>query len=100
MATSAAKARAIAAIDALIPRVEALRPDVLLVTGDHSTPSALQAHSWHPVPVMIASPWARPQPDATFGERSCMRGELGLLPGRELMTLALAHAGRLAKYGA
>jgi 2,3-bisphosphoglycerate-independent phosphoglycerate mutase len=95
-----AKARAIAAIDALIPRVEALRPDVLLVTGDHSTPSALQAHSWHPVPVMIASPWARPQPDATFGERSCMRGELGLLPGRELMTLALAHAGRLAKYGA
>jgi 2,3-bisphosphoglycerate-independent phosphoglycerate mutase len=72
----------------------------MLVTGDHSTPSALQAHSWHPVPVMIASRWCRPAPDATFGERSCTRGELGVLPGMELMTLALAHAGRLSKYGA
>jgi 2,3-bisphosphoglycerate-independent phosphoglycerate mutase len=96
----AAKARAIEAVDALIPRVEALQPDVLLVTGDHSTPSALQAHSWHAVPLMIVSPWTRPLPDAAFGERHCQRGELGLLPGRELMTLALAHAGRLAKYGA
>lgn len=96
----AAKVSAIAAVDALIPRIEALKPDVLIVTGDHSTPSRLRAHSWHPVPVMIASRWTRPQPDATFGERSCARGELGILPGRELMTLALAHAGRLAKYGA
>jgi 2,3-bisphosphoglycerate-independent phosphoglycerate mutase len=95
-----AKSRAIAAVDALLPRIEALQPDVLLITGDHSTPSALQAHSWHPVPVMIVSPYARPFADATFGERACMRGELGLLPGRDLMTLALAHAGRLAKYGA
>jgi 2,3-bisphosphoglycerate-independent phosphoglycerate mutase len=96
----AAKAQAIEAVDALIPRIEALRPDVMVITGDHSTPSRLRAHSWHPVPVMIVSPWTRPQPDATFGERACMRGELGVVPGRELMTLALAHAGRLAKYGA
>jgi 2,3-bisphosphoglycerate-independent phosphoglycerate mutase len=95
-----AKVAAIEAVDALIPRVEALKPDVLVVTGDHSTPSRLRAHSWHPVPVMIVSPWCRPQPDATFGERACMRGELGMVPGRNLMTLALAHAGRLAKYGA
>ncbi|HEX6135271.1 MAG TPA: 2,3-bisphosphoglycerate-independent phosphoglycerate mutase [Longimicrobiales bacterium] len=95
-----AKVKAIEAVDALIPRIEALQPDVLLVTGDHSTPSRLRAHSWHPVPVMIVSPWARPQPDQTFGERACARGELGVVPGRELMTLALAHAGRLAKYGA
>jgi 2,3-bisphosphoglycerate-independent phosphoglycerate mutase len=95
-----AKAEAIAAVDALMPQVEALQPDVILITGDHSTPSALQAHSWHPVPVMIVSPYCRPAPDATFGERSCTRGELGILPGPELMTLALAHAGRLAKYGA
>ncbi|MEX1184799.1 MAG: phosphoglycerate mutase, partial [Gemmatimonadota bacterium] len=96
----AAKAKAIESVDALIPRVEALKPDVILITGDHSTPSQMQAHSWHAVPVMIVSPWTRPQPDATFGERSCARGELGVVPGRELMTLALAHAGRLAKYGA
>lgn len=95
-----AKAAAIAAIDELIPRVEALKPDVLIVTGDHSTPSALRAHSWHPVPVMIASPWVRPQPDAAFGERACARGELGIFPAREIMSLALAHAERLTKYGA
>jgi 2,3-bisphosphoglycerate-independent phosphoglycerate mutase len=95
-----AKAAAIASVDALIPQVEALQPDVLLVTGDHSTPSSMQAHSWHPVPVMIASRWCRGAPDATFGERSCTRGELGIFPGMELMTLALAHAGRLTKYGA
>lgn len=96
----AAKVKAIEAVDALLPRIEALKPDVMLITGDHSTPSRLRAHSWHPVPVMIVSPWARPQPDATFGERACARGELGIVPGRDLMTLALAHAGRLAKYGA
>jgi 2,3-bisphosphoglycerate-independent phosphoglycerate mutase len=96
----AGKARAIEAVDALVPRVEALEPDVIIVTGDHSTPSALQAHSWHPVPLMIVSPFARPQKDAVFGERDCQRGELGMLPARELMTLALAHAGRLGKYGA
>ncbi|MGH7463643.1 MAG: 2,3-bisphosphoglycerate-independent phosphoglycerate mutase, partial [Longimicrobiales bacterium] len=95
-----AKMKAIAAVDALIPRIEALQPDVLLITGDHSTPALLRAHSWHPVPVMIVSQWTRPQPDATFGERSCARGELGMVHGRDLMTLALAHAGRLAKYGA
>jgi 2,3-bisphosphoglycerate-independent phosphoglycerate mutase len=95
-----AKAKAIEAVDELIPRIEELKPDVMLITGDHSTPARLRAHSWHPVPVMIVSRWTRPQPDATFGERSCARGELGIVPGRDLMTLALAHAGRLAKYGA
>lgn len=96
----AAKAKAIEAVDELMPRIEALKPEVMLITGDHSTPSAMRAHSWHPVPVMITSQWTRPQPDATFGERSCARGELGMVRGRDLMTLALAHAGRLAKYGA
>ncbi|HSJ12884.1 MAG TPA: 2,3-bisphosphoglycerate-independent phosphoglycerate mutase [Longimicrobiales bacterium] len=95
-----AKVAAIEAIDALLPRVAALRPDVLVVTGDHSTPSRLRAHSWHPVPLLLASPWARPQPDATFGERSCQRGELGIFPAMQIMTLALAHARRLSKYGA
>ena len=96
----AAKVSAIEAIDALLPQVEALKPDVLVVTGDHSTPSRLRAHSWHPVPVMIASPFTRPAPDAAFGERACMRGELGILPAMHLMTLALAHASRLMKFGA
>lgn len=95
-----AKVAAIEAVDELIPRIEALQPDVLVVTGDHSTPSRYRAHSWHPVPILLASPWTRPDAGATFGERSCRLGELGIFPAVELMTLALAHAGRLAKFGA
>lgn len=95
-----AKSQAIAAADALVPRIMALEPDVLVVTGDHSTPSSLRAHSWHGVPLMIVSPWTRPSQRAEFGERACAYGELGMVPAKELMTLALAHAGRLAKYGA
>ncbi len=96
----AAKAKAIEAIDALIPEIEALKPDVLIITGDHSTPATFGAHSWHPVPILMASKWTRPMPDATFGERSCLRGELGIFPAMHIMSLALAHAKRLTKYGA
>lgn len=96
-----AKVAAIEAVDRLIPAVEALEPDVLVVTGDHSTPWSLRAHSWHPVPLLLNSPWCRPAPDVSgFGERECRRGELGVFPAVDLMSLALAHAGRLAKYGA
>lgn len=96
----AAKVAAIEAIDRLIPQIEALKPDVLVVTGDHSTPSRYRAHSWHPVPVLISSPWCRPVEVETFGERHCLRGELGIFPAVELMSYVLAHAGRLAKFGA
>jgi 2,3-bisphosphoglycerate-independent phosphoglycerate mutase len=96
----ASKVAAIEAVDALLPRVEALNPDVLIVTGDHSTPSALRAHSWHPVPILIASAWCRWSRNATFGETECRHGELGVFPAQYIMTLALAHAGRLAKFGA
>jgi 2,3-bisphosphoglycerate-independent phosphoglycerate mutase len=95
-----AKVKAIEDVDRLVPRVEALKPDVLIITGDHSTPARMRAHSWHPVPTLIASPWTRPGDGKGFGERDCMRGELGVFPAVDLMTLALAHAGRLAKFGA
>ena len=96
-----AKVAAIEAVDELIPGVEALEPDVIVVTGDHSTPARLAAHSWHPVPVMITSPWCRPPLDVEgFGERECARGELGTFEAKHLMTLALAHALRLNKFGA
>jgi 2,3-bisphosphoglycerate-independent phosphoglycerate mutase len=95
-----AKVAAIEAVDALVPGVEALDPGVIVVTGDHSTPSRLRGHSWHPVPVLLASPWCRPVDVDGFGERACLRGELGIFEAKHLMTLALAHAGRLAKFGA
>ncbi len=93
------KAAAIAAVDALLPRITALNPDVLIVTGDHSTPALYREHSWHHVPVLIASDWARPSAEE-FGETACRGGDLGVIPGKDLMSLALAHAARLEKYGA
>lgn len=95
-----AKVAEIEAVDALIPGVEALEPDVIVVTGDHSTPARLRSHSWHPVPLMIVSPWCRPVDVDGFGERACARGELGVFEAKHLMTLALAHARRLEKFGA
>ena len=86
-------------VDALIPGILELNPEVLVVTGDHSTPATFAAHSWHSVPTLIASAWARPT-GASFGESECRRGDLGTFEGKHLMTLALAHAGRLAKFGA
>jgi len=93
------KAKAIESVDPLIPLIQELGPEVLVVTGDHSTPATLRAHSWHAVPVLIASPWARPT-GGRFGETDCRKGDLGTFEGKHLMTLALAHAGRLAKFGA
>lgn len=94
-----AKVAAIEAVDALMPTLLEPEPDVVLVTGDHSTPAAYAAHSWHHVPVLLASRWARPTASA-FGETACRGGDLGFVRGQDLMALALAHAGRLEKFGA
>ncbi len=94
-----AKVAAIEALDPLIARLAELEPDVLVVTGDHSTPARMRAHSWHPVPLLIASPWHRGG-GAAFGERACLAGELGIIRATDIMTLALAHASRLGKFGA
>ena len=93
------KVAAIEQVDALLPRVTALEPEVIIITGDHSTPALYREHSWHHVPVLMASPWPRPT-GHEFGEAACRAGDLGVIHGTELIPLALAHAGRLAKYGA
>ena len=84
----------------MIPRIEALRADVLLVTGDHSTPSLMKSHSWHPVPTVLAAATCRPDGLEKFSERECLRGGFGIFPAKHLMLLAMAHAQRLGKYGA
>ena len=94
-----AKVQAIESVDPLIKGIRELGPEVLVVTGDHSTPATFKAHSWHAVPVLVSSPWARPTGDR-FGETECRKGDMGTFEGKHLMTLALAHAGRLAKFGA
>jgi len=96
----AAKAGVIEAVDAALPSLLALKPDVLLITGDHSTPAKVRRHSWHPVPVLLAAETVRRDPATAFGETACLTGSLGPLRHVDLMPLALAHAMRLGKYGA
>jgi 2,3-bisphosphoglycerate-independent phosphoglycerate mutase len=96
----AKKVEIIEQVDALIPRIMALRPDVLCVTGDHSTPALMKTHSFHPVPVLIHGRLVMPDGVASFGERVCAKGGLGRLRGVDLLPLMLAYADRLAKHGA
>jgi len=94
------KVRRIEELDRALPRIESLRPDVLVVTGDHSTPSRLRSHSWHPVPTLLVADTCRPDGLERFSERDCLRGGLGQFPAKHLMLLAMAHALRLGKFGA
>ncbi len=84
----------------VIPALLELRPEVLVVTGDHSTPALLRAHSWHPVPVLLYSQHCRSDLCTSFSERDCARGALGRFPATDIMPLALANALRLTKFGA
>jgi 2,3-bisphosphoglycerate-independent phosphoglycerate mutase len=95
------KAKVIESVDAALPALLELKPDVLIVTGDHSTPSVLRSHSWHPVPTLLWAPKAaRRDEGGAFGETACLKGALGIFSATDLMPLALAHAGRLQKFGA
>lgn len=95
------KVEMIERLDTELPKIRALNPDVLIVTGDHSTPSRLKSHSWHPVPTLLWAPaTCRADQVTEFGESYCLRGGLGQFQAMHLMTLAMAHAGRLGKFGA
>jgi len=94
------KVEKIELFDAILPEILALGPTVLAITGDHSTPALLKAHSWHPVPLLLKAPYLRADEAGRFTEKEAQKGSLGHLRGVELMPLLLAHAGRLAKYGA
>ena len=94
-----AKTHAFEEFDQYVPSLRELGADVLMIGGDHSTPARMAAHSWHPVPFLINSPYVRGR-GGEFNEEDCSRGHLGTFPAVEAMPLAMAHAGRLEKYGA
>jgi len=95
------KVAVIEEVDKEIPRILDLDPDVVIVTGDHSTPSLLKSHSWHPVPVLLYSKYCRVDNVKSFGEKDCITGGLGpRLPAVDLIPLAMANAKRLEKFGA
>lgn len=95
------KIKIIESVDEALPHLLELKPDVLIITGDHSTPAKMRSHSWHPVPLLLWAP-ATQLADAQvkFGERACAQGGLGTIPATETMPLALGHAEKLTKYGA
>ncbi len=96
----AGKVKKIEEADSFIPRLLALKPDVLIVTGDHATPAVMKGHSWHPVPLMLKAPYVLGRTCSRFTERECLKGELGIIKTASIMPLALAQAGRLKKFGA
>ncbi len=95
-----AKVLAIEEVDQAIPDLLALGPDVIAVTGDHSTPSVLRAHSWNPVPFMLRSRYEVPDQVEQFTERACQRGTLGRFPAQQVMLMLLGNALKLEKFGA
>src|SRR5260221_4631242 len=95
-----AKVAAIETTDAALPQLLALRPDVLAITGDHSTPVPMRGHSWHPVPVLVRSAVCFADAVPRFHEKACRSGSLGDLASKDLIAILLPNAGRLAKYGA
>jgi 2,3-bisphosphoglycerate-independent phosphoglycerate mutase len=94
------KVRALQEFDAKLPHIMDMKPDVLMIAGDHSTPAVMAQHSWHPVPFLLHSRWCRSGQTDAFNEPACQRGCLGTFPAREAMQIALAHAGRFSKFGA
>ncbi|MDR0328033.1 MAG: 2,3-bisphosphoglycerate-independent phosphoglycerate mutase [Planctomycetaceae bacterium] len=94
------KVKMIEEFDKIIPRIQALKPACLVVTGDHSTPAKMASHSFHPVPTLIVSDLARTDATEHYGERDAVLGGLGQFEAMYLMPLAMAHAGKLGKFGA
>ena len=95
------KVHVIETVDEALPLLTDLKPDVIIITGDHSTPALLKSHSWHPVPFLLSAPGTvRPDDQLQFGEKYCAHGGLGTFNALETMPLALAHALRYNKFGA
>jgi 2,3-bisphosphoglycerate-independent phosphoglycerate mutase len=96
----ARKVKVLEQVDKALPTLIELKPDVLVVTGDHSTPAAFGGHSWHPVPVAINAKYCRPDNVKEFSENAFLSGGLGRIKATEIMTLAMANARKLTKFGA
>jgi 2,3-bisphosphoglycerate-independent phosphoglycerate mutase len=94
------KVKVIERVDAALPQLLDLKPDAIVVTGDHSTPAMLKGHSWHPVPVLLCGQWCRPDKVQEFSESACISGGLGRIHATDIMPLAMANALKLTKFGA
>ncbi len=95
-----AKKKAIEEFDAALPILLQKKPDVIAITGDHSTPCALKGHSWHPQPVLLMSAYSGSDKLERFNETNANRGSLGLFEAKSLMRFMQANAKMFDKFGA
>jgi len=94
------KCKVIEEFDNNLPAILSLNPDVLVITGDHSTPALIKGHSWHPVPILLKSRYVFGKTSNAFTERECLKGELGIIHSTDIIPLMLANGMRLRKFGA
>ena len=95
-----AKVKIIEEADRYLSKIKGMKFGAIAVTGDHSTPALLKSHSWHPLPLMINSPYAIADDVKRFTERECAKGILGKVYSKEIMYLLLAYSLKLDKFGA
>lgn len=94
------KVRSLEEMDGALPLLIGKNSDILIITGDHSTPAPMKNHSWHPVPVLLKAPYTRGPYYDRFDEVAALGGELGMIRSKDIMPLAMAHSGKLKKFGA
>src|ERR1700733_6347071 len=95
-----AKKKAIEEFDAALPILLQKRPDVLAITGDHSTPCAVKGHSWHPQPVLLVSELSGWDKLDRVTETGANLGSLGVFESKYWMRLMQANARMFDKFGA
>jgi 2,3-bisphosphoglycerate-independent phosphoglycerate mutase len=97
-----AKVKVIEEVDTWVKKLDQLNPEVLVITGDHSTPSVMKSHSWHPVPALLhcRNGFGRIDHTSSFGEMQCGQGGLGRMLMKNIILEALASAERIMKFGA
>ena len=96
----AAKKKAIEDFDAALPVLLQKMPDVLAITGDHSTPCPMKGHSWHPQPVLLTSACSGSDKLERFTETGSNLGSLGVFEAKYLIRYMQANAKMLDKFGA
>ncbi len=94
------KAKAIAEFDAALPILLRKKPEVLAITGDHSTPCVIKGHSWHPQPVLLHSAYSGSDKLSRFTETAANAGSLGVFEAKHLIRLMQANAKMFDKFGA
>lgn len=95
-----AKKKAIEEFDAALPIFMQKKPDVIAITGDHSTPAAVKGHSWHPQPVLLHSKYSGSDKLQRFTETGANQGSLGIFEAKYLIRLMMANAKMFDKFGA